>query len=79
MFAADTGAQAGALGFGGPLVALPVFTTLPDGRLAAVGITGGLENKWTISVRTPSLVPLGRAAAPTVLPGAALPPQPPRW
>jgi outer membrane protein assembly factor BamB len=80
VFAADTGAQAGALGFGGPLVALPVFTTLPDGRLAAVGITGGLENKWTISVRTPSLVPPIALQPLTVLPGAALPlPQPPRW
>ena len=77
-FAVNTGAQAGALGFDGPLVALPVFATLPDGRLAAIGITGGLENRWTISLRTPSPVPPITMKPLTVLPGEALPlPQPP--
>ena len=62
-FAVDTGAAAGTLAFDGSLVALPVFTTLPDKQLAAIGITGGLDNKWIISLRTPSLVPAIRAAA----------------
>ena len=44
-------------------MALPVFTTLPDQRLAAIGITGGLDNKWIISLRTPSLVRSIRDAA----------------
>jgi outer membrane protein assembly factor BamB len=80
VFAVDTGTQAGALGFDAPLVALPVFTTLPDGRLGIVGITGGLENKWTISLRTPSLVRPIALQPLTVLPGEALPlPQPRRW
>jgi outer membrane protein assembly factor BamB len=80
VFAVETGAPGGALGFDGPLVALPVFTTLPDGRLAAIGITGGLENKWTISLRTPPLVHPIAAKPLTVLPGEAVPlPQPPRW
>ena len=36
VFAVETGAQAGALGFDGPLVALPVFTT-PSGRTVCRG------------------------------------------
>jgi outer membrane protein assembly factor BamB len=80
VFAAGTGAQAGALGFDGPLVALPVFTVLPDGRSAVVGITGGLENKWTISLRTPPLVHPIAVQPLTALPGEVVPlPQPPRW
>lgn len=80
VFAVATGAQAGALGFDGPLVALPVFTMLPDRRFAAVGITGGLENKWTISLRTPPLVHPIVAQPLTALPGEAVPiPQPVRW
>jgi outer membrane protein assembly factor BamB len=78
-FAVETGARAGALGFEGSLVALPVFTTLPDGRLAGIGITGGLESKWTISLRAPSPVPAIAMKPLTELPGEALPlPQPPR-
>ena len=71
-FTVSTGAPAGTLGFDGPLVALPVLTTLPDGRFAAIGITGGLENKWTISLRTPSPVPPIAMQPLTVLPGEAL-------
>jgi outer membrane protein assembly factor BamB len=79
-FAVEDGASAGTVGFDGSLVALPVFTTLPDQRLAAVGITGGLDNKWTVSLRTPSLVRAIAAQPLTALPGEALPiPQPPRW
>jgi hypothetical protein len=78
-FAVDTGADAGKLHFDGSLVALPVLTTLPDQRLAAIGITGGLDNKWLISLRTPSLVPRFETKPLTTLPGEALPiPQPPR-
>ena len=77
-FAVSTGAPAGALGFDGPLVALPVFTTLPDGRLAAIGITGDLKNEYTISLRTPSPVPSITMQPLTVLPGETLAvPQPP--
>ena len=78
-FAVDTGSAAGTLVFDGSLVALPVFTTLPDKRLAAIGITGGLDNKWTVSLRTPSLVRPIQAQPLTVLPGEAVPiPPPPR-
>jgi outer membrane protein assembly factor BamB len=80
VFAVATGAQAGALGFDGSLVALPVFTSLEDGRFAVIGITGGLENKWTISLRTPPLVHPIAAQPLTVLPGEQVPlPQPLRW
>jgi outer membrane protein assembly factor BamB len=80
VFAVANGAQAGALGFDGALVALPVFTVLEDGRSAVIGITGGLENKWTISLRTPPLVHPVAAQPLTVLPGEQVPlPQPPRW
>lgn len=80
VFAVATGAQAGALGFDGSLVALPVFTSLEDGRFAVIGITGGLENKWTISLRTPPLVHPIAAQPLTVLPGEQVPlPQPFRW
>jgi outer membrane protein assembly factor BamB len=79
-FAQPNGAQAGALGFDGSLVALPVFTTVEDGRFAVIGITGGLENKWTISLRTPPLVHPITPQPLTVLPGEQVPlPQPPRW
>jgi outer membrane protein assembly factor BamB len=79
-FAVEDGASAGTVGFDGALVALPVFTTLPDQRLAAVGITGGLDNKWTVSLRTPSLVRAIAAQPLTVLPGEAVPiPQPAHW
>ena len=57
----------------GALVALPVFATLPDGRLAAIGITGDLKNTYTISLRTPSPVPSITMQPLTVLPGEALP------
>ena len=50
-FSATTGAAAGAVSFGGLLVALPLFATLPDGRDAAIGIIGGLENKWMVTLR----------------------------
>jgi outer membrane protein assembly factor BamB len=77
-FALDTGAVAGTLQFDGSLVALPVLTTLPDQRLAAIGITGALDNKWIISLRTPSLVPRFETQPLTALPGEAVPiPQPP--
>jgi outer membrane protein assembly factor BamB len=78
-FAVDTGAAAGTLQFDGSLIALPVFTTLPDQQLAAIGITGDLGNKWIISLRTPSLVPRFETQPLTALPGEAVPiPQPPR-
>ena len=78
-FAVDSGAAAGTLAFDGSLVALPVFTTLPDKQLAAIGITGGLDNKWIISLRTPSLVPRFETQPLTALPGEVVPiPQPPR-
>jgi outer membrane protein assembly factor BamB len=80
VFAVANGAQAGALGFDGSLVALPVFTSLEDGRSAVIGITGGLENKYTISLRTPPLVHPIAAQPLTVLPGEqVLLPPPPRW
>jgi outer membrane protein assembly factor BamB len=71
-FSADAGAAAGSVPFGGLLVALPVFLKLPDGRDAVIGITGGLDNKWTISLRTPSPVPPITVLPLTALPGVAV-------
>jgi outer membrane protein assembly factor BamB len=71
-FSNATGAAAGAVSFGGLLVALPVFTKLPDGRDAVVGITGGLENKWMVTLRAQSFVPPIAVQPLTVLPGVAV-------
>lgn len=76
-FSAATGAAAGTVSFGGLLVALPLFTKLPDGRDAAIGITGGLENKWMVTLRAPSFVPPIPVQPLTVLPGVAVPILPP--
>ena len=77
-FAADSGAPAGAIGFDRALIALPVFATLPDGGLSAIGITGGLDNKWIVSLRTPSLVRAITALPLSALPGEAVTLPPPR-
>ena len=58
-------------------MALPLFTKLPDGRDAAIGITGGLENKWMVTLRAPSFVPPIPVQPLTVLPGVAVPILPP--
>ena len=71
-FAAATGAAAGAVSFGGALVALPLFTKLPDGRNAAIGLTGGLENRWMVTLQTPAVVPDLPVQPLTVLPGVAV-------
>ena len=57
------------MSFGGLLVALPLFTKLPDGRDAAIGVIGGLENKWMVTLQAPSLVPPIPVQPLTVLPG----------
>jgi hypothetical protein len=72
VFAAATGAPAGALPFGGLLVALPLFTKLPDGRNAAIGVIGGLENRWMVRLQTPSVVPDLPVQPLSVLPGVAV-------
>lgn len=69
VFALTTGEAAGSVSFGGLLVALPLFTKLPDGRDAAIGITGGLENKWMVTLQAPSIVPPIAVQPLTVLPG----------
>jgi outer membrane protein assembly factor BamB len=71
-FSAATGAAAGTVPFGGLLVALPLFTKLPDGRDAAIGVIGGLENKWMVTLQTPSIVPPIPVQPLTVLPGVAV-------
>jgi outer membrane protein assembly factor BamB len=76
-FSAATGAPAGGVSFGGLLVALPLFTKLPDGRDAAIGIIGGLENKYRVTLQTPSLVPPVTVLPLTVLPGVLVPILPP--
>ena len=80
VFAIAGGAPAGALGFDGSLVALPVFMTLPDDRLAVAGMTGDLKNKWTISLRASPLIRPIELQPLTALPGEPVPlPQIPRW
>jgi outer membrane protein assembly factor BamB len=80
VFSVAGGAPAGALGFDGSLVALPVFITLADQRVAVLGITGGLDNKWTIALRTSALVRPVVAQPFTGVPGEPVPlPQIPRW
>jgi outer membrane protein assembly factor BamB len=71
-FSAATGAAAGTVTFGGLLVALPLFAKLPDGRAGAIGITGGLENKWMVTLKAPSVVPPIPVQPLTVLPGVAV-------
>ena len=44
---------------------------------AAIGITGGLENKWMVSLRAPSFVPPIPVQPLTVLPGEVVPILPP--
>ena len=72
VFSATTGAAAGTVSFGALLVALPLFTKLPDGRDGAIGITGGLENKWMVTLQVPSVVPPIAVQPLTVLPGVAV-------
>jgi hypothetical protein len=76
VFDARTGAAAGKMTFGGLLVALPLFAEVPSGTPVAIAITGGLENKWLISMLEPSLIPKITVAPLTELPGeaVALPP-----
>jgi len=77
-FSLETGAAAGSVNFGRQLIALPVFTRLADGRNAVVGITGALDNKWVITLRAQSRVPLIAVQPLTVLPGVVVTlPQPP--
>ena len=76
-FSAETGAAAGVVSFDGLLVALPLFTKLPDGRNAAIGVIGGLENKWMVRLQTPPVVPVIPVQPLTVLPGEAVPILPP--
>ena len=71
-FSLETGAAAGSVNFERQLIALPVFTRLPDGRNAAVGITGALDNKWVITLRAQSRVPRIPVQPLTVLPGAVV-------
>jgi outer membrane protein assembly factor BamB len=79
-FAAANGTAAGTLSFGGLLVALPVFTTLADGRDVVFAATGGLENKWTVSLQAPPLVAPVVVRPLTALPGVAVPIPPlPGW
>jgi len=76
-FSVTDGAAAGNVPFGGLLRALPVFTTLPDGRNVAIAVTGGLENKWMVSLQAPSLVAPVVVLPLTALPGVAVPIPPP--
>jgi outer membrane protein assembly factor BamB len=73
-----TGDEAGSIPFPVRLVELPVFAHLPDGTPVIVGITGGLENRFSVILLGPSLVPPIAVQPLTALPGEAVPlPQPP--
>jgi hypothetical protein len=76
-FSAATGAAAGVVSFDGLLVALPLFTRLPDGRNAAIGVIGGLENKWMVRLQAQPVVPVLPVQPLTVLPGVTVPILPP--
>lgn len=74
-FDAGTGKPAGTVAFGGLLTALPAFAELADGTPVVVGITGGLANKWTISLFAPLVIPdLPAIERLTQPPGELLPP-----
>ncbi|MGH9370177.1 MAG: PQQ-binding-like beta-propeller repeat protein [Vicinamibacterales bacterium] len=72
------GTPGGDIGFPERLSALPVLATGPDGASYALGITGGLENKWMLTMLSPSAVLEVKLEALTTLPGEVVPvPLPP--
>ena len=72
-FAATSGAPGGTVDFGGYLLQNPLFTTLPDGRHAVLGITGSLTNTMSLFLRAASIVPALPVAPLTALPGESVP------
>ena len=77
-FSATTGAAAGAVSFGGLLVALPLFAKLPDGRDAAIGVIRQAREQVDGDAADGAVGrPADPGSAATVLPGvvvAILPP-----
>jgi outer membrane protein assembly factor BamB len=76
-FHARTGAPAGKLSFPALLAALPVFSQEAPGVLTVVAISGGHEDRWTVSMLETALVPAIPSPQPlTELPGEVVPPPP---
>ena len=78
-FDAATGQPAGHLALPEVLLTLPAYAHAPD-RPLIVAITGGLDQKWTLSlaVSAPPAVPTQRIEPLTALPGLSVPiPRPP--
>lgn len=78
VFNARNGTNAGRIVFPALLAALPVFSPQADGSFTVIAISGSHENKWTMSMLEPSLVPPFALSPLTDLPGVAvpLPPEP---
>lgn len=73
-FNSRTGAAAGRLGFPARLTTLPVVWTAPGGILHVTAVTGGLDNKWMLTLMGPLIVPAAPVQPLTVLPGEVVPP-----
>jgi hypothetical protein len=71
-YSARTGTPVGAITFAARLVALPLLGQI-GGLSFAVGVTGSLENRWTITLLEPSPVPPIPVVPLTGLPGEAVP------
>jgi outer membrane protein assembly factor BamB len=76
-FAPRTGEAAGHVPFPAGLTALPVFAKDARDRPIVIGISGSLENKWTVTLLAPSLVRALQVLPLTALPGEAVPLPPP--
>jgi outer membrane protein assembly factor BamB len=75
-FNTRTGAPAGRLGFPARLTTLPVVWTAPDGVIYVTGVTGGLDNKWMLTLMGPLTIPAVPVQPLTILPGEVVPPPP---
>jgi outer membrane protein assembly factor BamB len=72
-FIAKSGAPAGTIAFPARLVALPLFGESAGGSVFAIGITGNLENKWSLALFEPSPLPPPPLLPLTELPGEVAP------
>jgi outer membrane protein assembly factor BamB len=67
------GSPAGDIGFPTRLSALPVLAAAADGVPYALSITGGLDNKWMLTMMGPSAAPELKLEPLTALPGERVP------
>jgi outer membrane protein assembly factor BamB len=76
-FNARTGAAAGQVSFPARLAMLPVLWQSSDGGIHMTGVTGGLDNKWMLTLMGPLTIPPVSLQPLTALPGEVVPLQVP--